>query len=331
MNKLSIIIPVYNLEKHIGKCLDSIIKQLPLDGSVQVYAIDDGSKDGSRSIIQSYEENNDYIHYVHKKNGGVSSARNLGLELIDSEYVTFVDGDDTVSDDYIEQILRYARNGFELLCFNAYRINGYEKSKVLKIDNCDISLKPHEGINGYLTGSLFYKLEGFVWNKAFRVDVIKDNNLRFDEDQRICEDLLFNSYYCDHINTIKFIDSCLYEYYIYDNSAIHGYNSLRSQEYMKFIDKYLKYSRVNNFELNISNLLSFYISWWFSVISDESYNPNFKDGKEKIHNYLNNGYFKSNLNKVKFSQLNTKRKIYYILIRLHLTNLVYLILYKRNK
>lgn len=331
MNKLSIIIPVYNLETYIGKCLDSIIKQLPLDGSVQVYTIDDGSKDHSRNVIQSYVEKNHCIHYIYKENGGVSSARNLGLELIDSEYVTFIDGDDTISDDYIEQILRLTQNGFELLCFNAYKINGNKKYKVLNIENCEITLKQHEGIDGYLTGSLFYKLEGFVWNKVFRVDVIKKNHLKFDLNQRICEDLLFNSYYCDHINTIKLIDECLYEYYIYESSAIHGYKNSRSQEYIQFIDKYLQYSREHDYELDVSNLLSFYISWWFSVISDESYNPNYKDGKGKIHNYLENEYFKSNLRNVNFSQLNTKRKIYYILIRLHLTNLVYFILYKRNK
>ena len=120
MNKISIIIPVYNLETYIGKCLDSIIKQLPLDGSVQVYTIDDGSKDHSRSVIQSYVEKNHCIHYVYKENGGVSSARNLGLELIDSEYVTFIDGDDWVSDDYFTVILNELKKNPELLCFNYF-------------------------------------------------------------------------------------------------------------------------------------------------------------------------------------------------------------------
>ena len=104
MPKVSVIVPVYGVEKYIHQCIDSILNQTLDD--IEILLIDDGSKDGSRSIIQSYEENNDYIHYVHKKNGGVSSARNLGLELIDSEYVTFVDGDDTVSDNYIERFVQ---------------------------------------------------------------------------------------------------------------------------------------------------------------------------------------------------------------------------------
>ncbi len=78
------------------------------------------NKDHSRSVIQSYVEKNNCIHYVYKENGGVSSARNLGLELIDSEYVTLIDGDDWVSDDYFTVILNELKKDPELLCFNYF-------------------------------------------------------------------------------------------------------------------------------------------------------------------------------------------------------------------
>lgn len=101
---LSIIIPVYNLENYIGRCLESCIDQSCVETMYEIICVDDGSKDNSAQIIKKYSEHNNRIKYIHKENGGVSSARNLGLTKASGEYVWFVDGDDWIRKDSIRAI-----------------------------------------------------------------------------------------------------------------------------------------------------------------------------------------------------------------------------------
>ena len=102
---LSIIIPAYNAEKYIGRCLDSIQNQLPTDNSVKVFVVNDGSIDQTEAIVNKYVKTNDNIFQIIQPNHGVSYTRNHGLEYVHSDFVTFIDGDDYVSNDYINILL----------------------------------------------------------------------------------------------------------------------------------------------------------------------------------------------------------------------------------
>lgn len=97
---ISVIIPVYNTENYIGVCLESLVKQTYTN--FEVLMIDDGSTDNSGRICQEYTESDSRFHYYRKENGGVSSARNLGIEYSRGDYLTFVDSDDWVEEDYLE-------------------------------------------------------------------------------------------------------------------------------------------------------------------------------------------------------------------------------------
>ena len=103
MDKLiSIIVPVYNVEKYVAECIESIIKQTYQN--LEILLIDDGSTDNSGKICDKYAEKDKRIKIIHKENGGVSSARNLGLDLAQGEYIAFIDSDDFVSNKYIESL-----------------------------------------------------------------------------------------------------------------------------------------------------------------------------------------------------------------------------------
>lgn len=329
--KLAIIIPVFNVEKSISNCLNSIVEQLPDDGSVKVYLIDDGSKDQTKNCIEKYLNKYNQLHYIYKENGGVSSARNLGLAEIESEYVAFLDGDDSIRENYISTLLELLKINPEMVCFNA--VKKYEsgkQSKLLDIKNETIEVKENDGINGYLLSYLYSKLEGYVWNKIYRVSIIKENHLIFDIDQKICEDLLFNVAYIEKINSILCIEDCLYNYNIYEDSACHGYKAYATEEYYKFISKFQNIAENNSYIIPKHNLLAFYLHFWFTVVLTESFSENYRLGLDKIKWYLNNEYFKNNFNEIKFNELSIKRKVYYIFVRFHLSKLLYSMLYLKN-
>lgn len=330
MNKLSIIIPVYNLEKYIGKCLDSIIKQLPLDGSVQVYTIDDGSKDHSKSVIQSYVEKNHCIHYVYKENGGVSSARNLGLELIDSEYVTFIDGDDWVSDDYLSIILDELKKEPELLCFNYFIASDTKSVQNVWVGNEEVNLNPGDGMNGFLHFQYQKTIRPFIWNKIYKLETIRMNHCRFDENKKFAEDMLFNADYLECIKTYRTIDKSLYYYYQREGSTIHSYKSYFVDDTLEFIKIYNGISSKHHLDLDENSLYTFYLSRYFGIINNEGKSKQFKKGWKQIQKYLNYTNFKNDkLKRLDFPKLDLKCKAYSVCIQFHFTFLIYTIVYLR--
>lgn len=115
---LSIIVPVYNVESYLSKCIKSVLSQSLSD--YELLLIDDGSTDASGKICDEFGQDNSRIRVFHKKNGGVSSARNLGIEKANGEFVSFLDSDDWVTDDYVSTILDNIR-GYDLLFFSNNR------------------------------------------------------------------------------------------------------------------------------------------------------------------------------------------------------------------
>ena len=123
--RVSVIIPVYNLEKYIGRCLDSLISQDFSD--YEVIVVNDGSTDNTALICDEYAKKYNFIKAVHKKNGGVSSARNLGIDLAEGEYIMFVDGDDYVTSNYISTMYQcQIENPDKMIVCNMFKKNENE-------------------------------------------------------------------------------------------------------------------------------------------------------------------------------------------------------------
>lgn len=223
--KVSIIVPVYNSEAFIRKCLDSLVSQTYK--YIEIVIVDDGSKDNSYSICKEYGEKYSYIHIIQKENGGVSSARNCGLDYATGEYISFVDADDYVEKEYVQRLMIHA-NAFPdtviKLGFFHENIQGVPVDKeeyggegFYSIDEIDISCK-----YDYST----------VCAKLFPRKLIDDKNniLRFREDIHYGEDYLF----C--INAILrgrglFADpSRFYHCVLHEGSAIQTFNQKRFTE-----------------------------------------------------------------------------------------------------
>lgn len=210
MVSLSIVIPAYNVDKYISKCLDSLVNQTT-DKKYEILIIDDGSFDNTPQICDDYSERYRYVKTFHTKNGGVSIARNLGIDNASGLYISFVDADDWVTPDYVETILTQIRDN-DLLFFSHNRY--FADGSIVGQYHSDVECSTVQEIEDFLlqlkAGYSQYEYFGYTWNKCFKADVL--NNIRFIEGLKVREDEVFTSTYCRHINSLKFLQKGLYFY-----------------------------------------------------------------------------------------------------------------------
>lgn len=202
MPKISVIVPVYNTEQYLHRCIDSILAQTFTD--FELLLIDDGSKDSSGRICDEYALKDSRIRVFHKKNGGVSSARNLGLDNAKGEWISFVDSDDWVENKYIEELFSNGQFDF-VACY--YKAEDWDTWVSQPFDNCS-----YYGNN--IHKCLNLNIKRMVYNvcKLFNNEIIKENHIRFDTVISYGEDTIFTFEYLAHVKSIKTISSALYHY-----------------------------------------------------------------------------------------------------------------------
>ena len=181
---VSIIVPVYNAEKYLNRCIDSILSQTMTD--FELLLIDDGSKDESGCICDEYAEKDARVRVFHKPNGGVSSARNLGLDNAKGKWITFVDADDRCSCNYLEHLLSKVDDDTDLIISYAVICDSTgEKAEVY----------PEYRVNATNFERLFVDSDMHwhtsPWAKLYRASIIYENSLRFNEMMHIGEDADF--------------------------------------------------------------------------------------------------------------------------------------------
>ena len=206
--KISVIVPVYNTEKYLRRCIDSILSQTFTD--FELLLIDEGSKDSSGAICDDYAAKDKRVRVFHKENGGVSSARNLGLDNANGEWITFVDSDDWVYPCWLENynILEYGVK-YDMIC------QGFYATKSLSLDDAtqtDFGIN-FEGCIDEMLELMFKKyILGYVWCKAFRFDIIKKSFIRFYDTIKLCEDEVFILQYAQYCNKCMSVDQAGYVY-----------------------------------------------------------------------------------------------------------------------
>lgn len=212
MELVSVIIPVYNIAEFIEKCLISVCGQTY--HNLEIIVVDDGSSDDSGTICDKYSKKDSRIRVIHKENGGLSSARNAGLDIASGEYIYFLDGDDFIDPDLIEQGIKFFKDGIDLVVFN-YR--GQTEGKFITQsqfmpDRYDFD-DPEKKSRFICNFLLRYKIGWEAWNRIYRNEIIERYELRFENNKEIfAEDLYFCLCYCSHITSVQCIDSVLYNY-----------------------------------------------------------------------------------------------------------------------
>ena len=189
MTKVSVIVPVYNAEKAIERCIRSILDQEYQD--IECIAVDDGSKDASGEILDRLAESDSRLKVIHKENGGVSKARNTALDVVSGEYVQFLDADDWIPTDSTKLLLRaMEENEADLAIGYFYRVVGENVAIQGSIDTTKaLTLQEYAQFMMMSPADFYY---GVLWNKLYRADILKKFHLRMQENCKFAEDFIFN-------------------------------------------------------------------------------------------------------------------------------------------
>ena len=281
MPKISVIIPVYNVENYIARCIDSLLNQTYMD--FEIIAVNDGSLDNSLSILKSYEKDKG-IRVIDQENSGPAVARNCGIAAATGEYIMFIDSDDFVDPDYIESYITTIENSdFDVV------MGGYKK---ITGEHIDFVRSPN--------GKKFskYLVTGPV-AKIYRKDFLKENNILF-PDTTSSEDVYFNCLVINCGAKIGFIDNTGYYYYFnpasISNTAHKGFSEkvdilelmesinfptipdkdIHEYFIIRYIIWYLLYAGKNVSSEKFLGEYNKYFAWLQKNIPDYKRNPNIK-------------------------------------------------------
>jgi len=229
---VSIIVPVYNSEKFIAKCIESILAQTY--DNFELLLINDGSTDNSLKICNEYSRLDKRIKVTTIENSGPSIARNVGLDIAKGELIQFVDSDDYLDNKMVELMVNAIGDKHELA------ICGYKSV----FNNREVTVSPVPGFFGFYEfisnfGEFYKNLQfQYLWNKIYLARIIKKYELRFDETTKRGEDILFNLDYLNHCKSIFIIDNPLYYYNHYNlNSLTMSYNKNLFEDQQRIFKK----------------------------------------------------------------------------------------------
>lgn len=200
----SVIVPVYNAEKCLDESINSILKQT--EKNFELILVDDGSTDNSLDILKKFSEFDNRIIIIHKENGGVSSARNAGINIAKGKYIVFVDSDDIVDKELLK-VMETSSADLVMVGFNDYDTNKkvsatfLEQSETYEVTN-------DEKIIHFIDS----KYSSFVWGKRYKREIIIKNNIIFNINHRFSEDILFNNEYILKSENVEVIEKVAYHH-----------------------------------------------------------------------------------------------------------------------
>ncbi len=264
MPLISVIVPVYKVENVLNYCIDSILNQTYKD--FELILVDDGSPDNSGKICDEYAKKDNRIKVIHKENGGVSSARNCGIDAAKGKYICFVDSDDYPCINYLLDMINMCKkfDGCDLLLGGFNVVSDYKSNiekKVLFTEDHNYSCVSRlDFIRMYEKWVI-----QMPWNKLYKLKIIKTSKIRFDENLSLGEDILFNIDYLTNSNgNIAILNKPIYNY------TRTGIESLDNKYYPDLKSIYDRiYERIFEFcdEFNLSNtdIQHMYASYFYSI------------------------------------------------------------------
>ena len=274
---ISVVIPNYNGEKYLARCLDSIINQ-GIDAEIIV--VDDGSKDNSLNILEQYKTTYG-IKLISKENGGVSSARNAGIDAATGEYVCFVDSDDCLEPNAFKTMLKeLGDNDLLVYSYSDYFLSG--------------EIVPKRQLEGTVSGpelrnNLFlYASRAHLygpWNKLIKTSLLQKNNVYFPVGIKAGEDYIFNIRVIKYVKSAKFINDTLYCYYENQSSVTHHFDKNHWLEQVQMIQEtYLLAPLQSNYESE------FIIKRFYGVYGTYAHQVKWKELQTTLSQYWNKCY-----------------------------------------
>lgn len=305
---VSVIVPIYNVEKYLQKCIDSLLNQTYKN--IEIILVNDGTLDDSLKICEDNQKKDSRIKIISQENGGLSKARNTGLENATGEYICFIDSDDFVSEFYVEKLLKNAIETNSDICACGFKYVDEDNNIWMKKHKKNKIFNKIEALRDIFTS--IQETEIMVWNKLYKKSLFDENNLTF-KNGKINEDNFIMYQLYDKANQVYLIEDELY-YYLQRNTSIMGikFNEKRFHilEALEETKEYFK----NKKDYNFSEELVCYEALILTNLINTMIRSNY-DEKEikKLLNIIEN-------NKIKYANdkyLNFKKKI---LIKMMINN-----------
>lgn len=294
MKKVSIIIPIYNGEKYINECLQSVCNQNYKN--IEIIIVNDGSIDSSLTICRDWQKKDSRIIIFNNENHGVSYSRNFGIEKSTGEYLAFIDADDIISFDYILTLVEMIEK------------NPLYDCSIVSVGAFSKRLKPFSNgrmnrLSTYETHSALYSyLGGFIAGKLYKSDILKTNKLKLDENIAVCEDLLFNVQYLRHCREVVYNTGVKYLYRQHESSAIHNIYNLKWFDCLKAYELIIK-----NYQ-GEQELLIIVIYNYLRNLYEAQYRAKFLKNQELIN--MVKQEIKRNLKYIQYFSIKQKAKIF---------------------
>lgn len=304
MKEISVIMPVYNAEDYLEETLLSVINQT-FKKSFELIVVNDGSTDNSKMIIENYKKKYpELIITIDKKNTGVSDSRNIAINKAKGRYITFIDSDDLYEFDYLEKLYNTIQQGFDFVScnYNNFEANNNKISYDKEIETDDIGL--------YLEKLQTHFLFNQIWNKIYKTNIIKDNNLKFDVNKSIAEDWEFNIKYLSKCHRMKHININLYRYRVTDSGL--GFKYRKDSNFIKFNilnETYYLFTKRKIATDYLDRCYIIQIFSYFSVTMDYRNKVNFKQKQKNIKEFV----LSDNYRKI-IGNIHSKKTIYKLII-----------------
>lgn len=336
---LSIIVPVYNVERYIERCMNSLLKQSLKN--VEIVLVDDGSTDNSSDLCDYYASIDNRVKVIHKNNEGLGMARNTGLDIASGKFVAFLDSDDYISDTMYEKMLNKLSITDADICICGYIDQKDNGSQIIHENPCGDNIyseesKINEILLGMLSSSPTYKSDTYigmsVWKCIYSNEIIQKNKIRFySEREYISEDIMFQFSYMPFVKKVVTVKEGLYHYCENKN-----YNSLTKafdkNKFIRYKDLYLKELNILK-ERGLYEKGRYYAARMFLgntraylklLVMNNSLSE--KDKKLEIKNVCKNDIIKDILAWYPWIKNPIKQRIFSILIKFNLVTLIYWII-----
>lgn len=300
--KVSIIIPVYNQEKYIGRCIDSVLNQTMTD--FELILINDGSTDKSLEILKKYEKKDKRIKIIDQKNMGVAKTRNKGIALARGEFIALVDNDDYLDTDYLEEFLKNSDN-YDVI------VGGYKRVSNKKT----LFTKK-------MTKSSWSKYENVApWGKIIRTSFLKEKNVKFFS-YSIGEDIIFNMDLYTLTNKIKVINYSGYNWFFNDLSVSNTSQKVFNDNILVLFETMQEHDR----NAETKYFISRYFIWYLLFSGKKATTEEFVLEYKKVKKWLrDNNYYNLSFAKILKNESSLKNKliisIFLIIMKLKLVNI----------
>ena len=313
MLKLSIVVPVYNVEKYLDRCMTSILNQDFSDW--EMILVDDGSTDRCPALCDSYAEKDPRIKVIHKKNGGLSSARNAGLRIASGEYVGFVDSDDTIRKDMYSRMIKAAEEYHTDFVMSDYMRVFSDGSSTLMTQKIKAGLYTKEKIKKEIYPSLImgsdidYGSLLSVCQCIYKLGYLLENELYFKEDIRWSEDNLFSSiagYYATSFYYLK--GEGLYNYHRNEGTITTSYKKGAWQVYSR-MNEYLQDFFAEKKDYDFSQELKWHIIYYACVCTSQTKALNRAEAVEELGMILNSPQLENAFRNVDLSGVSKKLRV----------------------